>query len=254
MKETQSPSVAATETSFEILEALIELDGGGTTEIATHTGITKSTVYNHLQTLLRKNYIVKENGTYDVGLKFLRVGEYARSRHDIAQVGPDEVEKLADKTNEMANLVVEEHGQGVFLYRAKGTDAVHMDTHTGKRLPLHTTAFGKAILAHLPEEKIDDVIETHGLSKHTDRTITDREVLFEELDVVREQGYAFDREERLEGLRCVAAPILNGEGRAIGAVSVSGPKDRLRDERFEDEFPRLVRASANVIEINMTFG
>jgi len=254
MKKSNAPSVAATETSFEIIEALIELDGAGTTEIAEHVDTTKSTVYNHLQTLLNKNYIVKEDDTYDVGLKFLRVGEHARSCHDVARVGPDEIDKLAEKTNEMANLVVEEHGQGVFLYRAKGSDAVHMDTHTGKRLPLHTTAFGKAILAHHPEEEIDEVIETHGLSKHTDRTITDRETLFEELDVVREQGYAFDREERLEGLRCVAAPILNGEGRAIGAVSVSGPKDRLREERFEEEFPRLVRASANVIEINMTFG
>jgi len=254
MEKKQRPSVAATETSFEIIEALIELDGAGTTEIADHTGTTKSTVYNHLQTLLNRDYIVKKNGTYDVGLKFLRVGEYARSRHDIAQVGPDEIDKLAEKTNEMANLVVEEHGQGVFLYRAKGSDAVHMDTHTGKRLPLHTTAFGKAILAHLPEERVESIIEQHGLSEHTKHTITDREPLYDELEVIRDEGYAFDREERLKGLRCVAAPIVDDEGRAIGATSVSGPKDRLRDERFEEEFPKLVRASANVIEINMTFG
>ena len=254
MKSPKAPSIAATETSFEIIEALIELDGGGTTEIAERVGTTKSTVYNHLQTLLNRNYIVKEGGTYNVGLKFLRVGEYARNCHDIARVGPDEIDKLADKSNEMANLVVEEHGKGVFLYRAKGTDAVHMDTHTGKRLPLHTTAFGKAILAHLPREEVEDVIETHGLPQHTERTITDRETLYDELDAIRDRGYALDREERLEGLRCVAAPILDGDKRPVGAVSVSGPKDRLREERFEDEFPRLVRASANVIEINMTYG
>lgn len=254
MKEKNAPSVAATETSFKIVETLIELDGAGTTEIANHMDTTKSTVYNHLQTLLNENYIVKENETYNVGLKFLRVGEHARNCHDVAQVGLTEIDKLADKTNEMANLVVEEHGQGVFLYRAKGIDAVHMDTHTGKRLPLHTTAFGKAILAHLPDEKVNEVIETHGLPRHTERTITDRGTLYEELESIRDQGYAFDREERLEGLRCVAAPIVNGDGQAIGAVSVSGPKDRLRDERFEEEFPNLVRASANVIEINMTFG
>ncbi|MEF8901188.1 MAG: IclR family transcriptional regulator [Halovenus sp.] len=254
MKKKSAPSVAATETSFEIIEALIELDGAGTTEVANEVDTTKSTVYNHLQTLLNKNYIVKENGTYNVGLKFLRVGEYARNCHDIAQVGPDEIDKLAEKTSEMANLVVEEHGRGVFLYRAKGSDAVHMDTHTGKRLPLHTTAFGKAILAHLPEEKVEEVVETHGLSSHTEQTITDKETLYNQLESIRDRGYAFDREERLEGLHCVAAPILDGDGQATGAVSVSGPKDRLRGERFEEEFPKLVRASANVIEINMTFG
>lgn len=254
MERKNVPSVAATETSFEIIETLIEMDGGGTTEIANHLDMTKSTVYNHLQTLLNAEYLVKEDETYHVGLKFLRVGEYARSRHDIARVGPDEIDKLAHKTREMANLVVEEHGQGVFLYRAKGADAVHMDTHTGKRLPLHNTAFGKAILAHLPEERVEEIIETHGLSKDTDRTITDKEALYEELEAVRDRGYAFDREERLEGLRCVAAPIVNNDDTAIGATSVSGPKDRLRDERFEEEFPKLVQAAANVIEINMTFG
>jgi len=254
MERSDAPSVAATETSFEIIEALIELDGAGTTEVAEHVDTTKSTVYNHLQTLLNKDYVVKENGIYSVGLKFLRMGEYARNCHDVAQVGPDEVDKLADKTSEMANLVVEEHGQGVFLYRAKGTDAVHMDTHTGKRLPLHATAFGKAILAELPRERVDEVIETHGLTQHTEKTITEREELYDELESIRDQGHAFDREERLEGLRCVAAPLLDSNDRAIGAVSISGPKDRLRGEKFTDEFPNLVRASANAIEINMTFG
>jgi len=254
MNSRDNTSVAATETSFEIIEALIELDGAGATEITEYVDSTKSTVYNHLQTLLNRGYVVRENGAYDVGLKFLRVGEYARSSHEISQVGPDEVDKLAEKTNEMANLVVEEHGQGVFIYRAKGSDAVHMDTHTGKRLPLHTTAFGKAILAHLPEERVDNIIETHGLEKHTERTITDRETLLEQLDTIRKRGYALDREERLNGLRCVASPIINDSEKAISAVSVSGPKDRLRDERFEEELPKHVQASANVIEVNMTFG
>lgn len=85
----------------------------------------------------------------------------------------------------MANLVVEEYGHGVFLYRSKGPEAVHMDTHAGKRLPMHTTAFGKAILAHFPEERVEEIIEANGLPAHTPKTITDRDTLFEELESIR---------------------------------------------------------------------
>lgn len=250
--EKKGPSVQATETSFRILEAIIDLGGANNTEIANHLEMTKTTVYNHLQTLLEKKYIVKNDGEYDIGLKFLRIGEYARNRHAVSRVGPPEIDKLADQTKELANLVVEEHGEGVFIYRSKGEEAVHMDTHTGKRVPLHTTAFGKAILAHLPEERVEAIIDQHGLPAHTPNTITDRDELYAELERVRQRGYAFDREERLEGLRCLAAPIVAQE-RAIGAVSVSGPKNRMQEDRFTEEFPGLVTAAANVIEVNMTY-
>lgn len=252
MPETQSPSVQATATSFRILEALMELNGANNTEIANHLDMTKSTVYNHVQTLLEKKYIVKDGNEYDIGLKFLRMGEYARNCHPISTVGPPQIDKLADQTNELANLIVEEHGRGVFIYRSKGDDAVHMDTHTGRRLPLHTTAFGKTILAYLPEDEVEDILDQYGLAAHTENTIADRAEFFDEIEEVRERGYAFDREERLEGLRCVAAPVV-GNDTAIGAVSVSGPTSRMQGERFTEEFPNLVTAAANVIEVNMTY-
>lgn len=253
MTDTRSTSVQATETTFQILEAIRELDGARTTTVAEHLDMTKSTVYNHLQTLLKNEYIVRNDGVYDVGLKFLRIGEYARERHHISRVGSTEVDKLAEQTKEMANLIVEEHGHGVFLYRSKGSEAVHMDTHTGKRLPLHTTAFGKAILAHYSTEYVEKVIDAHSLPAHTPQTITCRDELYDEFETIREQGYALDREERLEGLRCVSAPILS-DGDPIGAISISGPKSRMSGKRFHQEIPEFVSASANVIEINMTFG
>lgn len=252
MAKKPAPLVQATGTSLRILEAVIELNGANNTEIANHLDMTKSTVYNHLQTLLKSKYIVKDDDEYDIGLKFLRMGEYARNRHPISTVGPPEIEKLARQTNELANLIVEEHGQGVFIYREKGEEAVHMDTHTGKRLPLHTTAFGKVILANLPEERVEDILDQYGLPAHTENTITDRNELFTELEEVRQQGYAFDREERLKGLRCIAAPVIRNNI-AIGAVSVSGPANRMQGERFTEEFPNLVTSTANVIEINMTY-
>lgn len=250
-KNTQS--IQATETSFRIVEALIERNGANTTEIADHLDMTKSTTYNHLQTLLKNEYIVKNGGEYNVGLKFLRIGEDARSRLPLSRIGPKEIDKLAERTQEVANLTVEEHGRGVFIYRSKGPEAVSTGIRTGKRVSLHATAFGKAILSQYPEERVENILEKSGLPPKTENTITTREELFVELEKIRNRGYALNREEHLMGLRCVAAPIV-GENSVIGAVSVGGPKDRMKGERFTEKLPEEVITAANVIEVNFTYG
>lgn len=252
MVTDEPTTVRATETSFRILDALRALEGAGVTELASHLDLPKSTVHNHLQTLRRNEYVTKHGSAYDVGLRFLQLGEYARDRRGIATIAPPEIDKLAEETREMANLLVEEHGRGVFLYRAKGADAVHMDTHAGKRVHLHTTGFGKSILAHLPEARVEAILDRHGLPGVTPNTITDRNRLMDELAEVRERGYAYDDEERLEGLRCVAAPIVV-DGTVLGAVSVSGPKSRMTGEWYTEELPELTTSTANVIEINSTY-
>jgi IclR family acetate operon transcriptional repressor len=252
MTTNEPTTVRATETSFRILDALRALDGAGVTELASYLELPKSTVHNHLQTLRRSEYVTKQGPEYDVGLRFLQLGEYARDRRQVATIGPPEIEKLAAETREMANLLVEEHGRGVFLYRAKGADAVHMDTHAGKRVHLHTTGFGKSILAHLPKERVEAIFERHGLPRVTPNTITDREQLMDELGEIREQGYAYDDEERLEGLRCIAAPIVV-DSDVLGAVSVSGPKSRMSGKWYTEELPALTMSAANVIEINSTY-
>jgi DNA-binding IclR family transcriptional regulator len=252
MEPAEPVTVGATETSLRIIDALRTLDGAGVTELADHLGLPKSTVHNHLQTLRRNEYVTRQGSQYAIGLRFLQLGEYARDRRQIATIGPPEIDKLAEETREMANLLVEEHGRGVFLYRAKGADAVHMDTHAGKRVHLHTTGFGKSILAHLPNERVERILDRHGLPAATPNTITDRDRLMEALETIRERGYAYDDEERLEGLRCVAAPIVV-DGEVLGAVSVSGPKSRIRGDRYHEELPSFVTSAANVIEINSTY-
>ncbi|MGM0605780.1 MAG: IclR family transcriptional regulator [Halobacteriota archaeon] len=246
------PTVQATETSLRIIEALMAREGAGVTELAEHLQLPKSTVFNHLKTLEHNEYVTKDGDTYDVGLRFLYLGEYARNRRRLAKVGAPEIDKLADRTNEMANLLVEEHGRGVFIYKQKGADAVNMDTHEGKRVHLHTTAFGKAILAYLPAERVESIIDRHGLPQATEHTITDRDALYEELAQIRDRGHAFESEERLKGLQCVAAPIVTAES-VIGAVSVSGPKSRMRGEWLREDLPALIKSTANVIEINLTY-
>ena len=253
MTNKGAATVGATETTLRILETLKRLDGAGITEVANRLDLPKSTVHNHVSTLLGNEYVVKEGSTYRVGLRFLEFGEYIRNRMPMYDVARPEVERLADETGELANLLVEEHGKGVYLCRVKGDQAVRLDTYAGMRVHLHCTALGKAVLAYLPEERVREIVDAHGLPERTDATITDEEELFEELDGIRERGYASDTEERVAGLRCAAAPIRNLDGDPLGAISVSGPTSRMKGDWFDEEVPEELTSTANVIELNLNY-
>jgi IclR family acetate operon transcriptional repressor len=246
-------SVKAAKVSLEIVEILRERNGAGVSEIARAVDKPTSTVHDHLQTLEQEEYLVKEGTQYHVSTRFLQLGNQARSRKKVYEIARPEVDELAEKTGEHSNLMIEEHGLGVFLYKARGPDAVQLDTHAGMRVPLQTTALGKTIMAFRPRSEVESYLDRHGLPEVTERTITDREELFETLDQVRERGYAYDDEERVKGMRCLAAPITDQDERAIAAVSVSGPKSRMQGDRFSDEIPEQILRSANVIEVNLTY-
>lgn len=253
MATNNANTIGALGTSLRILEALERKGAAGVTELSNELELPKSTVYSHLRTLREYEYVVRQGDRYCIGLKFLNLGEHTRDRMPIYEVAKPEVEALAEETGELANLLVEEHGEGVYLFRSKGDEAVSLDTHAGMRVKLHCTSLGKAILAYLPEERVDEIVDRWGLPAQTATTITTREALDEELAAVRERGYAYDKGERLSGLRCVAAPIKNADGNAIGAVSVAGPTSRMKGERFETEVPERVMSAANVIELNLTY-
>jgi len=239
--------------SFRIVDALMDLDGAGVSELATYLELPKSTVHNYLSTLEEDEYITKEDGQYYVGVRFLELGAYVRKRQKIYEIAHPEVERLAEETEELTNLLVEEHGKGIYLQRARVAQAVQVEAHVGTRVPLHCTALGKCILAHLPEQRVESIIDREGLDPVTPNTVTNREKLSSQLEQIREQGYALDDEERIEGLRCVAAPILSNDDRVLGSISVSGPSNRIRGERFRETLPNKALETVNVIELNVTY-
>lgn len=245
--------IKGAEKTIRIIETLKELDGAGVTELANQLDLSKGTIHDYLSTLRQYNYVVKEGNQYHVGLGFFEVGEYARNRIQIYQVAKPEVQKLAEETGELANLLYEEHGLGVYLYRARGKDAVTLDTHTGKRRFLHNTALGKAILAHMPKSEVEEILDQHGLPQTTKNTITERGELYTELEKIRERGYAYCNQERVEGLQCVAAPLMSPDDDVLGAISVAGPTTRMNDERIQEELPQRLLQTANVIEINVNY-
>lgn len=246
-------TVKTARTTFRILEAIKEHNGATLTELTREFDRSKSSIHNYLHTLEREGYVKKEGNTYRVGLKFLDLGGHAQHKERMYDIAREEVTALAEETGELANLLVEEHGKGVYLHRAHGEDAVRTDSYIGQQVYLHNTALGNAILANLPEERIHEILDRHGMPAATENTITDRDALFDELERVHERGYALDDEARVKGLRCVAVPIINNDEEVEGAISVSGPTSRFRDERFREELPEKLQRVANVIELNITY-
>ncbi|MFW6435405.1 MAG: IclR family transcriptional regulator, partial [Halovenus sp.] len=232
---------------------LRRLNGAGVTAVANEVGLPKSSAYNHLETLEQEEYVLKEGGEYHVGLRFLDLGRHARQRDSLYETARPELETLADETGELVNLLVEEHGQGVYVCRVRGDRAVNVEANTSDRVHLHSTALGKVILAYSDEDRVNQILDAHGLPATTERTITDPDELRAELSEIRERGVAFDRQERIAGLCCVAVPILDDDRRPVGAISVSGPKSRMKGERLESELPERLESAANVVELNRTY-
>jgi DNA-binding IclR family transcriptional regulator len=251
MEANDAVSIGATARTFAVLSVVQEARVVGVADVAAALDIPRSTAHDYLSSLTALGYLVRDEDGYRLGVRFLELGESARREREIFGIARPEIERLAAETGEHANLLIEEHGEGVFLYKATGENAVQLDTHPGMVVPLHTTALGKTIMAHLTEDRVYEIIERHGLPEVTEKTITDEEQLFAALETVREQGYAVDDEERIEGMRCIAAPIIH-EGDVVAAVSLSGPVTRFEGERLEKQLPNQVRSTANVIEVNMT--
>lgn len=253
---SQNEPVKSAGRTMRIVRTVYRLDGARVGAIADEMSLPKSTVHNYLKTLEQNEYLVNEDGVYRVGLRFLELGERSRSKLEVYEVAKPELKELATITGELVSLVVEEHGRGVYVYRAKGNKATEFHTyvssHVGERMYLHSSAPGKAILANMDEETRESVLERHGMPSLTEQTIQDRDSLFQELQDIQDEGIAYDYEEQLSGLWSVALPVMKND-ELLGAISISGPASRLTNERFEDELPELLQETANVVGINITF-
>lgn len=239
--------VKATTTSFRILEAVHDRDGASVTELARELDLAKSAVYKHLMTLTRLGYLVKEDTTYYLSITFQRFGTHARERYPIHSAEPA-IDNLAGTTGNIVSFVVYENRYGIYAYQTRAPSAEQSPIPEHSKIPLHATAGGKAILSHLSKKEREQVIEKVGLTSFTEKTVTDRNELEDELQSVRDRRIAFEREEFTKGYQCVGSPVLNSNSRAIGAVSVSGSTEEMSGKRLEEDTAGLVVSTAKSIE------
>jgi len=250
--ESHRDRVGTAQTVFEIVEQVRADTNPTLTDIASEVPYAKSTVFRHLQTLESLGLVVERSNGYQLGLRFLQLSQRACRSHPGYELARDKVAEIATETGERAQYIVEEHGEAVYLCRAVGERGVRTDPGIGSRIPLHSTAAGKAILATMTDERSSEILNERSLAARTDATITDEQQLFEALERIRERGYSLNREENVSGLSAVGVPVVV-EDTAVGALSVSGPSHRLAGDRLTDELPAYLLGAANELELNIAY-
>lgn len=245
--------IKAVRTTFRIVEELrASADSLGVSELGRRLDLPVSTVHSHLATLVECGYLTSHNGNYDLSYRFLEIGGHRRDRTRLFEYAKPKVDQLAEEFGDEVSLCVDDGGLGAHVYLARGEETIKTDTFTGIRLPLHATATGKALLAYMSTERVDQVIATHGLPDLGPNTITTPSDLDVELDEIRQAGVSYDTQERLEGIGGVAAPIPQSGG-TDAAIGLTAPISRLTGERFERDVPERLRNIAETIRIKLRY-
>lgn len=208
----------------------------GVRAIAAELGLGASTTFRLLDALVRAGFARRDeqSGKYAIGIQAVQVGLAAMAGFDLTVVGRRYLQVITAETGETSFLASLDEGEMVYLLKEEGKHAIRTTAVLGTRRPVHCTALGKAVLASVPFSEAEAIVQAKGLRAYTAQTITEREVLWEELATIRLRGYAVDREEIEEGLVCIAAPIHDHSRRVVAALSMAGPVGRVlpHEERF----------------------
>ncbi|WP_433205528.1 IclR family transcriptional regulator [Nocardia sp. CA-107356] len=210
--------------------------------LAERTGLPRSTVHRILDQMIRLRWLAHAPGGYRLGLRPLELGGLAADHNEIRDVVSPLLHDLCQRTGMVGHLGVLDGREVLYLDKAGGRFAASIPTRLGSRMPAHTTALGKALLASL-EPSIVETSFRDRLPQLTPRTICDKAELHRELTRIRHrQGVALDNEESVSGIACVAVPI-RGRGAAVGALSLSG---QIGGERTALDTARLARVLVEV--------
>jgi len=251
---SESPSVAV-ERALAILEAVAqESDGLSNAEISRKLQIPKSSASYILRTLENQGYLnrLAETGKYRVGLKVLSLSRGALSGIDVREVALPIMRHLMEKTNLTCHLAILDGPDAVYIEKVEPQGFIRMDTWVGRRMRVHATSVGKALVAHIPQERLEKILAERSMEKRTSKTITTLPRLLKDLEKVRQQGYAVDDEENNMGARCVGAPVFNQDGAIEASIGLSGTTNQVNPETM----PRILEAlkdAARHISMGMGF-
>ena len=220
------------------------------TDISNQMGLHKSTIHSLLKTLLNHGYISQnpENGKYGLGMKLFERGNYVIQSLDVRDLSKKYLMDLSAKTGQTTHLVILDGKEGVYIDKVEGPMAVILYSKIGKRIPLHCSAVGKALIAFKDPEEIKKILHEYSYLKQTEFTITNESEFMRELQEVRSQGYAIDNQENEPGVRCIAAPIRNHENKVIAAISLSTLVGRINDAQLEIFIEQLKQAALELSE------
>jgi DNA-binding IclR family transcriptional regulator len=217
------------------------------TQIADQIGINKSTVHRLLGTLEKRRFVQRDpaTGAYQLGIRLFQMAYLTLEHNDLRRLATPSLRRLCEQHQENVDLSVLDDMEVVFVNHLEGPQRVKVASATGQRLPAFATASGRANLAYLPDEAVRGIL-ARGMPRYTQYTPLSQEAVFEDLRLIREQGFALSEQEYEDGINAVAAPILDASKLPFAAVAIVGPAYRLTRERMLEIGP-TVAATANEI-------
>jgi IclR family KDG regulon transcriptional repressor len=220
--------------AVKILEIIGRSKPLGISEIGRELDIPKSSTHNLLQTLESEGFVERNQDTnkYNLGTRLIELGYRAQNDLAICRIAKPYLNGINQETDETVHLTILDGEEVLYVDCVESKRRMRTYSVIGIKAPLYCTAVGKAIMAELPEKNIKNIIKTRGLRRLTDSTITNASSLFQDLLETRTRGYSIDNKEHEDQLICVGSVIRDASGEAFASLSVSGPSDRMTEERI----------------------
>ena len=217
-------------------------------ELARRAGWPKSTVHG-LLSAMRENGVVDqspEDGRYRLGVHLFELGSMVSRSWDAVSISRRYLQSIAAQTGESVHLAMLDRGEALLLESADTGNPLRVVAEKGTRFPLHCTALGKAMLAHLPDLELHTVLQGKPLVSYTPHTIAEPVKINSVCEQIRRQGYAVEDGEYRIGLRAVAAPIFDVTGKVFHSIGVTGMFRRVNDETFLHAQQLVVQAAGMI--------
>lgn len=240
------PTIQAVDRALDVLSVLAAQDGATLSELAGRLGQSVATMHRLLASLAAREMVEVDPASqaWHIGPEAFRLGSSFLRRSNVIERSRPIMRELTAETRETSNLGIEWNGQVLFVGQVETHEFIRAFFRPGTLSPLHASGIGKALLSAYEPVRVDAILRDARFEGFTERTIASRAELMEELELTRRRGFAFDNEERAKGMRCIAAPVLNGFREAVAGISISGPSERIPEAHVE-AIGNIVRAAAN---------
>ncbi len=249
MMKKITTQVPALDKVVDICDYLSDKKGATFTQIYQGLNMAKSTTSSLLSGMITHGLIRQVGDKYCLGLRLYELGNKAIQQFDIKNIAMPVLVNLRDSTELTCHLGVLEGNTPIYLAKLESPRAIVIRSWEGKRLSLHSSGLGKALMAWLTVEERNALLtDEETLPRYTGTTITDKRRLNAELALVRQRGWAYDNEEDSEGVRCIAVPVFDGNQRVIAAISVSGVSFQLPENHHEEIATLLAQAARTITD------
>jgi DNA-binding IclR family transcriptional regulator len=215
--------------------------------------LSRSTVYNLLQTLVNMGYLEKDSGGhYSIGIRCFRTGNAFRASNPFINKARDIVERVNKICKETTHFALLEGTDVIYLYKFDSAHAIRIHSEIGKKIPAHTTAIGKAMLSCYSDEDIEALYPNGKLPSQTPKSITSIKVLIGQLREVRRTSIAYEQEESTPYVKCIAVAIVNAQNFPVAGLSIAMPI--YRDEKdINKMIPLLLDAKKELEDLNALY-